>query len=341
MLLEEFLNRHRAQWAPEFRFPSVVFPVLFIVGVVILIPGGFLILALLMLDVLPELVMPKLLLISGLVGAGLALNALSVASGWGLLQEKKRGYVRPNYESRMLLAIFVFFLATPFPLFFGAKFFYNYPFVRYPSYILEVKPSADLEREIERFGLAEIKWHTPYDYSLERQVIRYDFGGRDMPREFYEFRGSVFDNVLFGYLDLEVSGEALEVSQNLMSDSSVWPIYEIIEGKGYCLIGLKSDVGKLPLSILIQDGVEIPSINKKDGTTYYDVSDAFKRSAEAEYKGQCIGGSDNKASGLKFKYWATYILLPSFAQSAELVEKGQHTEVEFGFTNLAKALRYL
>ena len=176
MLLETFLNRYRNHWVAPIRFPSVVVPVLMIIGAVIAFVVTPLVVVMMFMDVLPEVFRPKFALVCMVAGGGLVIACSAIGAIYGQIVEKRSGYTREGYESKMMLYLMILGLSLPFPAFYGFKFFYNYPFARYPSYILEVKPSPELKAEIERFGLAEIKWHTPYDYSLDRQVIRYDFG---------------------------------------------------------------------------------------------------------------------------------------------------------------------
>ena len=196
VLLEELVNRYRNPWVAPIRFPSVILPVLMIIGAFLAFVFMPFVILMFVLEVLPEVFTPKLTLVSALAGSGLVLAPLSIGAIYGQVLEKRTGYVRSGYEAKIMLYLFILGMSLPFPAYYGFKFFYNYPFARYPSYILEVKPSPELKEEIERFGLAEIKWHTPYDYSLERQVIRYDFGEPvDGDWTSYESKRSIFEEV--------------------------------------------------------------------------------------------------------------------------------------------------
>jgi hypothetical protein len=172
MLFEDFLNRHIRPEFNRLSFPSRLFPGLIILGIFmqIILP----LFPILGKDVLPN--WPGLFRAVGLTGLGFIGGSIGVGCMWGLLEEPiSHGYLRPNFGTVFTFYSVVLIACWWIVFLFLGAFFSKYPGQGYRSYILQVKPTPELKHEIEGLGLYEIKSHTPYDYSLDKQTIRYDF----------------------------------------------------------------------------------------------------------------------------------------------------------------------
>ena len=352
MLLEAFVNRYRNHWVAPIRFPTVIIPVLMILGAIIAFALTPLTVLMMILDVLPEIFRPKFALICMVAGSGLVIACPAVGAIYGQIVEKRTGYKRSGYESKMMLYVFILGLSLPFPLFYGAKFFYNYPFARYPSYILEVKPSPELKAEIERFGLAEIKWHTPYDYSLDRQVIRYDFGepiDGDWTSDYSKWE--IFDETVSQINGESVSSIAMTGSTYFRVLGSGYPfVAQVDYGESKCVLNVevRKDLEELYIAYSRNgDQRKVPLIIKGrpdvDGFLL-DLSSAF----DYYKKDTALGFSDNEFScamrashGPDYLFFVSKVFFPILYKNIHSYQKTARLGLNFRFEHFIGAIRNL
>ena len=352
VLLEELVNRYRNPWVAPIRFPSVILPVLMIIGAFLAFVFMPFVILMFVLEVLPEVFTPKLTLVSALVGSGLVLAPLATGAIYGQVLEKRTGYVRSGYEAKIMLYLFILGMSLPFPAYYGFKFFYNYPFARYPSYILEVKPSPELKEEIERFGLAEIKWHTPYDYSLERQVIRYDFGepvDGDWTSQYSKVE--IFREVLTQINRRVVDRIGLDNRSNLYIKGAGYPyVVELDSGELICVLGMGGvDGARTPYIEYLNDNTikRIPLVAQKENeidAVLLDMSSAF----ESYKKETALGFEDEEYScamrahhGQNYLFFVSKVFFPTLYQNIFSYEKNMRLEVNFGIERIVGSIRSL
>ncbi len=350
MLLEDFINRHRNANRNPLVFPHVIVPILMITGLVIFVVGFGLSLVCSFMNVMESVFNPKFALMSTLAGLGLTVGCLFVGALWGLVKEGRSGFRRSNYETLMLMYILILSLTLPFPVLIIGKFFYHYPVVRYPAYEMVVKPTPELEREIERFGLAKIKWHTPYDYSLDRQVIRYEFLESEDSYHVSKLKDHVFVNVVSRHPDVRnfyVPTERARKYLNTVHHESLhMPEVVNYQGKDVCAVKIQYKNEAKPSGVIeLGDSVQLKPLHKPDGVSvYYDMSNVFDVVETRSSPPYCgINWSPGSVASKKLKhFWMKQLMLPNvFEYAFEYRRRGQHYVVDFSFRNFLKALDQL
>ncbi|MEJ2669421.1 MAG: hypothetical protein P8077_03925, partial [Gammaproteobacteria bacterium] len=279
MLFEKVLNRHKNSYINDLVFPSIIFPVLMIAGLclLLLIP----ILLYLGRDVFYNL--PSLTFACGTSGMGLIVGSVFVGHFWGLIIEKRKGVVRKNYNALMNWYIFVLIILWAWPLYFAAAFFSQYPVQGYRSYIIDMKPTPEVKAEIEKLGLYEIKRHTPYDYSLDRQTIRYDFLNKIDVRVF-----DTKNNAFFHCSDSEFKNSKFKINfdsdrvnaflKKVNKSSSEYPVVIKHQEKYKCAIKVefKKPFPDINKQVGLADGLKLFPLLTDGLNVYYDASPAFK-----------------------------------------------------------------
>ncbi|MCP4258951.1 MAG: hypothetical protein GY774_15820, partial [Planctomycetes bacterium] len=228
------------------------------------------------------------------------------------------------------------------------------PFAHYPSYILEVKPSPELKAEIERFGLAEIKWHTPYDYSLDRQVIRYDFGEPvDGDWTSYRSKRTIFEEVASQrnaeYINTIV--DEYDYSSLILDGVRYPSAVAISENEVKCVISipLKSKMEISDLKYVVEGGSrELPVLRLVSEEKATDLANVDVSSVFAYYHPESVSGYEQDklvcslyGGSLDYLYIAYKLLMPVLHRNVHsfLVEK--RTDFSFGGNQLVVALRSL
>gem|GEM_PF-4340860 len=352
MLLEAFVNRYRKPGVAPIHFATIVLPLTMILGALICFAGTPMVIIMAVCDIYPEIFSPKLSMVCALAGGGLFLAPLAIGGMHGLIREKQRGIEREGYGPKMMAHLFMLGIALPFPALYGAKFFYNYPFARYPSYILEVKPSPELKAEIERFGLAEIKWHTPYDYSLERQVIRYDFGepiDGDWTSDYSKWE--IFDETVSQINGESVSSIAMTGSTYFRVLGGGYPfVAQVDYGENKCVLNVevRKDLEELYIAYSRNgDQRKVPLIIKGrpdvDGFLL-DLSSAF----DYYKKDTALGFSDNEFScamrashGPDYLFFVSKVFFPILYKNIHSYQKTVRLGLNFRFEHFVGAIRNL
>jgi len=199
---------------------------------------------------------------------------------------------------------------------------------------MEVKPTRELEQEIERFGMAKIKWHTPFDYSLDKQVVRYDFLGSDLPRELYIEKSESFDRSLFKYHQRKYPNEAMQFSEDMKPVGRPWPHVKEVNGSSYCVIEVNSAQGHFPRLVQLGQGVSISLINSEDGHGLYDVSAAYKSNQRVIYQNECLPETIDRKTARIQEFLEVYILLPHLNKDVKLITAGRHKHPDFSLRHL-------
>jgi len=343
VLLEAFVNRYRNPGVAPIHFATIVLPLTMILGALICFVGTPTVIIMAVCDIYPEVFSPKLSMVCALAGGGLFLAPLAIGAMHGQIREKKRGIVREGYGPKMMAYLFMLGIALPFPALYGAKFFYNYPFAHYPSYILEVKPSPELKAEIERFGLAEIKWHTPYDYSLDRQVIRYDFGEPvDGDWLGYHQKREMFEEVISQRNRRAADRIRTLDGAELVIGEINYPIAVQSGGNRFkCVLPISGEASaSLDFDVNGNFG-SLPVIERPDGV-YLDVSSAFE-----DWKKNTSTGHQEERVCTVYDYNAEYyfivykLLLRAASQDVISYEKRYRTELSAGMSNFLLSVRSL
>ena len=353
MLLEAFVNRYRNPGVAPIHFATIVLPLTMILGALICFVGTPTVIIMAVCDIYPEVFSPKLSMVCALAGGGLFLAPLAIGAMHGQIREKQRGIVREGYGPKMMAYLFMLGIALPFPALYGAKFFYNYPFAHYPSYILEVKPSPELKAEIERFGLAEIKWHTPYDYSLDRQVIRYDFGEPvDGDWTSYYSKFEILREVVTQVNREYINAVALVSPEGLVLIDATYPfVLNESSPDRVCVVEVGGfDVGK-EKNVRYKLGDEVQSIpliasrtSSGEQVIYLDLSSvfgAYKKETAYGYVDSDYSCSLYSSFGDAYFVVVPQLMFPVLYQSIYSFKRDRNLSLDLGFDNFVLSVRSL
>lgn len=322
MLFEEFLNRHIRPELNRLSFPSRIFPFFIILGILmqVVLP----VFPILGREVLPN--WPGLFRAVGLTGLGLIGGSIAVGCMWGLLKERIRdGYLRPNFGSAFAFYSVVLMVSWFIVWFFLAGFLSEYPFKGYRSYILEVKPTPGLKAEIERLGLYEIKRHSPYDYALDRQTIRYDFLNQKNFQTF-ESRQDMFIQTARHYKKRE-SNWSFSGVLDLSRPVSYPEMYVLNGGEVRCGVVMSAREEKLTAfnSRHEEEAILHKILDDPDGGVY-DVTGVFYPHSSL---GVCKLAHD--ADEIMAELIVAHVLLPEVRSNVYRVVRSGHKHLDFSF----------
>ena len=334
MLFEDFLNRHIRPELNRLSFPSRIFPFFIILGILmqVVLP----IFPILGREVLPN--WPNVFRAVGLTGLGLIGGSIAVGCMWGLLKERIRdGYLRPNFGSAFFFYSVVLLACWFFVYLFVGRFLYRYPAQEYLSYILEVSPTPELEAEIDRLGLYEVKWHTPFDYSLDRQVIRYDLlesvGGA------FQSRKDMFFQAVDHYKDKEGQWiiDQSEGPVSIALEVRYPEVFVSREGQYKCGVVLNTKIERLLAENSVTGKVvALEKIENEANNGVYDVSSVFVPNRAGT---TCFLRHDGNK--LMAEFFVKSLFLPQSYLNVHSIKVRDHTHFDFGNKHFKAAIRNL
>lgn len=330
MLFEDFLNRHIRPELNRLSFPSRIFPFFIILGILmqVVLP----IFPILGREVLPN--WPGLFRAVGITGLGLIGGSIAVGCMWGLFKERIRdGYVRPNFESAFALYSVVLVACWFVVYFFVGGFLYKYPTQGYRSYVLEVKPTPELKAEIEQWGLYEIKRHTPYDYSLDKQTIRYDFLDASSDPTF-ESREDIFFRAATFYAKPHEEVWTTIEGVDVETTRTEYPSILQHNGESKCAVLLAYSGEFVGLKSQGDEGhIKLRRLASANSSGWYDVTEAF---VPIDDLGVCkLRRLD--ANRVLARFIITKTLLPQVHQNVFEAFRRGHMHTDFGLKHLRPA----
>jgi len=203
---------------------------------------------------------------------------------------------------------------------------------------MEVKPTRELEQEIERFGMAKIKWHTPFDYSLDKQVVRYDFLGSDLPRELAEEKSTSFFSALSKRYRRKFPAAAIEFANSVNLEGGAWPYAVVKDSKVHCVIRLSSERSEFPDDVLLGENVTIRKLGFDTNYAQYDVTEAFNTSINYPDQEQCLPMLKDADGGRIKEFLDLYIFLPVLNRDAKFKDMDNHKVVDLSFKHLIRTI---
>jgi len=201
---------------------------------------------------------------------------------------------------------------------------------------MEVKPTRELEQEIERFGMAKIKWHTPFDYSLDKQVVRYDFLGpdEDIPDTIYSEKRSAFLNVWWKSYKRKYPDETVKFIEIAKLVGYGWPFPITVHGRELCVIEVSTQNGIIPDQIDLGKGVHLKKVADNTRSAIFDVSHAYSKSISLTKQHFCIPTLPDANSGRMKEFLDSYLILPLLYKESSYVGSDYHLELDLSLEHL-------